>query len=160
MFKKNIVLIIIVLIFFGYIIFQTYINDINGNLYHKNFSRDTFSRLEIEITNNFTDEDLKTKILDKKEILFFYSMFANNIVNNWSKEKRLYDYTILFKFYNRDSTNIYVFDVFFDKEKVPFRPFLLHKKGKNSLPSGYGFDLNDTNYKFYDKVIELWSTRR
>jgi len=59
------------------------------------------------------------------------------------------------KFFNKSETNIYVFDVLFDEEKLSQRPVILKVKGEQLRPGGYGFTLLDSNHEFNSIIIKI-----
>lgn len=146
---------IITLIFVGSVYTYLYISTINAGKYHKEFVNDRFDKVEIKVYNTFTDEVIKHKITDGTKIQSLYTIFTKLENHGQRKEAKLYDYSIWLKFYNIDRTNIYKFEVFFDEEKIELRPVALYKKGDTTNLDGYLFNLRDTDYEFYNIVMNI-----
>ncbi|QTL97142.1 hypothetical protein GM661_03705 [Iocasia frigidifontis] len=133
---------------------MVYIPSIEGKKYHEEFKKTKFDELSIKMHDNFTDEKIEAEITDRNELEFYYNIFANKLEYAQIKERKLYSYSIFFRFYNKKSKKYYIFKVFFDHTKEVERPVFLRVKEED--PGGYGFALSDEDFQFYQKIMEIW----
>lgn len=143
------------LIGIGFIYFSVYVSSIKATQYHNEFKNGVFKNLKIEIRNNYyIDRKVQVKIEDKNEIEFYHDLFATTLVNKSTKQRKLYHYSVLITFWDLEE-EIYVYEVFFDKEKAELRPVVLRKKGDSTGLKGYEFTLEDEEFEFYNKIIRF-----
>lgn len=158
---NNKYVVLLIIIFVGSLYFLGFITSVQAKLYHKEFAKDTFKKIEIEITHNFSSEIVQVQVIDKNEINYYSNLFANNLnYNERIKERKLYYYSVFLKFYNLNGTNVYFYKVFFDKEKIKIRPVALRSKGNESKPGGYPFALEDETFEFHERIMEIWKTSK
>lgn len=151
--------VLFVMIFVGSLYFLGFISLIQAKLYHKEFAQDTFEKIELKITHNFSTEMVQTQILDEDEIKYYHNFFINNL--NYSdriKERKLYYYSVYLNFYSISGTNVYAYEVFFDREKIQLRPVFLSRKVDESGLGGYSFALEDKTFEFRERIMKIWKT--
>jgi|SRR5690554_3230077 len=146
---------IISLLLVGSMYMFMFITFMRATIYYREFKADTFNKIEIEIKNNYTDKKVGVTISDEDQIEYFCDMFVKNLEYGEKKERKLYDYSILFKFYNLSLTNVYIYKLYFDDEKVSFRPVGLAEEGKSSVINAFPFILKDSDYEFYTKMLQI-----
>lgn len=145
----------IALLFVGSIYMFMFITFMRAMVHYRKFKADVFNKIEIEITNNYFDKKVKVSISDKEEIEWFKDMFTRNLEYGEKKGQKLYAYSIILKFYNSSLTDVYIYKIYFDDEKVLIRPVGLAEKGKDSVTNTFPFFLRDVNYEFYSRVLQI-----
>jgi len=139
----------------GFIYVSVYISTVKATQYHNEFKKSEFNKLKIEIRNNYyIERKVQVEIEDNDEIKFYRDLFANALVKKPIKQGKLYHYSVFITFWDVED-EVFVFKVFFDKEKAELRPVVLRINGDSTGLGGYEFTLEDAGFKLYNQIIKL-----
>ena len=136
------------------------ISHLKGMIYFNQFTNDSMKKVEIKIKNRFAEERNMIEsiklISDAKEVNAYKKLFTKSVINKSIKKTKIYNYSVFFKFYTNDS-DIYIFHILFDKERVNSRPVYLIKKGRDESDFvGYEFIIKDSIYLLYKKISKYF----